>query len=299
MDVARRRGHEVNVVSPLRCTLQVGADDGAVYCDGRPVEDIDAVVPRIDPSITAQGTAVLAQFEAMGVWSLNESTAIRRSRDKLRASQLLAAAGIEVPATAGVASPHDIHGFMARIGSVQVVIKPIEGSKGRGVVIAESLEAACSTARNYLNTGTRCIVQEFIRTDGSDIRCFVVGDRLVASIRRTAKSGEHRTNLHQGGSASAVMVTPQERTLAMCAAQTLGLAVAAVDLIRAPRGMLVMEVNSSPGLEGMENATAIDVAGAIIAHVEAKVRNRERLSLRPARNSRKQHLGRAANAVLL
>lgn len=269
IEAGRGRGHAVLSVNPLRCTLGLRADRGAVLCSAVRLVDVDVVIPRIDPAITAEGTAVLAQFEAMDVWPLNEAAAIERSRDKFRASQLLASVGIPVPKTRLAVSNGCINDWVAHAGSTPLVVKPVTGCKGRGVVIARTVETARSAVQSYLDSGTRFLVQEFIEgSGGSDIRCLVVGDRVVASIKRTARRGEYRTNLYQGGTASAVKLSSEERRLAIHAARTLGLEVAGVDLIRAPRGTLVIEVNSSPGLQGIERATRLDLADLMIEYVE-------------------------------
>ncbi|MDH3688022.1 MAG: RimK family alpha-L-glutamate ligase [Gammaproteobacteria bacterium] len=268
VDCCLKRGHTVEAVNPLRCALRVQIDGLDISYQERRVAGVDVVIPRIDPAITAVGTAVLSQFEAMGVWSLNESAAIHRSRDKLRALQLLAKAGVPIPNTVYGETISCIKQLMARAGSV--VIKPVRGSKGQGVVVVNTVEGARSAIEQFVRSGTRCLIQEFVgdRTAACDIRCFVVGDHLIAAMIRTAKTGELRANIHLGAKAKAVTVNHEERAMCLRAVHALGLTVAGVDLIRSPRGVLVLEVNSSPGLEGIEKATQCDVADAMIAYAE-------------------------------
>jgi ribosomal protein S6--L-glutamate ligase len=234
----------------------------------------DAIIPRIGASITFYGTAVVRQFEMMGVYSLNESVAISRSRDKLRTLQLLSRKGIGLPVTGFARSPDDVDDLLNLVGGTKVVIKLLEGTQGIGVVLAETRKAAESVIEAFMGLNANIIVQEFIEeSGGSDIRCFVVGDKVVAAMRRQSKEGEFRSNLHRGGSAQLVKITPEERSTAVRAAKIMGLNVAGVDLLRSNHGAVVMEVNSSPGLEGIEAATGKDIAGMIIEHIEKNAKH--------------------------
>ena len=236
---------------------------------GEKIEGVDAIIPRIGASVSFYGTAVVRQFEMMGVYSVNESVAITRSRDKLRASQLLARRGIGLPVTGFANSPGDTEDLLRITGGAPVVIKLLEGTQGVGVVLAETKKAAQSVIEAFRGLKANFMVQEFIaEAGGADIRCFVIGDKVVAAMRRQGKEGEFRSNLHRGGSASLIKITPEERSTAVRSARVMGLNVAGVDLLRSNHGPVVMEVNSSPGLEGIEKATNKDVAGMIIEFIE-------------------------------
>jgi ribosomal protein S6--L-glutamate ligase len=229
------------------------------------LEGFDAVIPRIGASITFYGTAVLRQFEMMGVWPLNESVAISRSRDKLRSLQLLARKGIGLPITGFAHSPDDVDDLIKMVNGAPLVIKLLEGTQGIGVVLAETKQAAESVIEAFMGLKANILVQEFIKeAGGADIRCFVIGDKVVATMMRKAKEGEFRSNLHRGGTAELIKITPEERSTAVRAANVMGLNVAGVDILRSNHGPVVMEVNSSPGLEGIERATGKDIAGMII-----------------------------------
>jgi len=242
-----------------------------VIYQGTPLEGIDAVIPRIGASKTFYGTAVVRQFEMMGVFSANESQAITRSRDKLRCLQLLARQGIGLPVTGFANSTKDIDGLIGIVGGAPLVVKLLEGTQGIGVILAETNKAAEAVIEAFRGLDANILVQEFIKeARGSDIRVLVIGQKVVAAMRRTAIAGEFRSNLHRGGTAERVKLTPEERSTAIRAAKTMGLNVAGVDLLRSNHGPVVMEVNSSPGLEGIEKATHIDVAGAVIRFLEKK-----------------------------
>ena len=244
-----------------------------VHFDGKKLEHIDAVIPRIGASVTAYGTAVLRQFEMMGTYPLIESVALSRSRDKLRSLQLLSRKGIGLPVTGFANKPGDSKDVIKLVGGAPVVIKLLEGTQGIGVVLAETNKAAESVIEAFMGVRANILVQEFIKeAGGADIRCLVVGGKVVAAMKRQAVEGEFRSNLHRGGSASLVKITPAERATAVSAAKVLGLSVAGVDLLRSERGPLVMEVNSSPGLEGIESASGKDVAGIIIEQLEKNAR---------------------------
>lgn len=273
IEAARQRGHEVSVVDPLQCVMDVTSRRPAVHHRGLKLPRFDAVIPRIGASITFYALAVLRQFEVMGVFPANESVAIGRSRDKLRCLQLLARAGIGMPVTAFAHSPYDTQTIIRLVGGAPLVLKLLEGTQGRGVVLAETQKAAESVIDAFRELDANFLVQQFIReAGGADIRAFVVGDRVVASMLRQAKEGEFRSNLHRGGSASLVKLSPQERATAVSAARTIGLNVAGVDIVRSKDGPLVLEVNSSPGLEGIEGATGKDVAAMVIAFLEKRAR---------------------------
>lgn len=270
-DAARERGHEVRVVNPLRCYMDITAKRPKVMHGGVPL-DFDAVIPRIGASVTFYGTAVVRQFEMMGVFTVAESQAISRSRDKLRSLQLLSREGIGLPVTGFARSPKDVDGVIDLVGGAPLIIKLLEGTQGMGVVLAETRKAAESVIGAFRQLDTNILVQEFIReAGGSDLRAFVVGGRIVASMERHAAAGEFRSNLHRGGTANPVKLTTKERNTAIRAARVMGLDVAGVDMLRSNRGPVVMEVNSSPGLEGIETATQIDVAGEIIEFIENHV----------------------------
>jgi ribosomal protein S6--L-glutamate ligase len=268
-EAGEARGHTMHVVDYLRCYMDITAHNPKVLYQGRPLEDIDAVIPRIGASNTFYGTAVVRQFEMMGVFSANESTAISRSRDKLRCLQLLARKGIGLPVTGFAHSTKDISGLMNIVGGAPMVIKLIEGTQGIGVILAETEKAAEAVIEAFRGLRANILVQEFIKeAGGSDIRCFVVGNKVIASMKRQAPAGEFRSNLHRGGTAAKIRLTPEERSTAVRAAKTMGLNVAGVDLLRSNHGPVIMEVNSSPGLEGIEQASGVDVAGKIIEFLE-------------------------------
>tara|TARA_R110002094_G_scaffold14087_1_gene24917 strand:- start:1361 stop:2275 length:915 start_codon:yes stop_codon:yes gene_type:complete len=281
VEAAKQAGHEVRVVDVLRCYMNINSDDPSIHYLGEELQHFDAVIPRIGASVTFYGTAVLRQFEMMGVYPLNESVAISRSRDKLRSMQLLSRKKVGLPITGFASKPGDIPDLLEMVGGAPVVLKLLEGTQGIGVVLAETRQAAQSVLEAFMGLKTNIMVQEYIKeAGGADIRCFVIGDKVVAAMKRQGKEGEFRSNLHRGGSATLIKITPQERATAVLAARTMGLNVAGVDLLRSARGPLVMEVNSSPGLEGVERATGKDVAGEIIKFieksVEAKKTNRTR-----------------------
>jgi len=242
-----------------------------IHYRGRQLERYDAVIPRIGTAMTFYGTAVLRQFELLGGYPLNESAAITRARDKLHSLQLLARQGIDLPITGFAHSPDDTGDLIELVGGAPLVVKLVEGTQGIGVVLAETRQAAESVIDAFRGLNAHILVQEYIReAQGSDIRCLVVGDRVVAAIERQAKPGEFRSNLHRGGTARKVHITGKERTTAIKAATTLGLDVAGVDILRADRGPLVMEVNASPGLEGVETTTGLDIAGMMIEYIEQR-----------------------------
>jgi ribosomal protein S6--L-glutamate ligase len=269
VEAAESRGHEVRVLDVLRCYMNITSLRPSIHYKGENLTGFDAVIPRIGASVTFYGTAVLRQFEMMGVYPLAESVAISRSRDKLRSLQLLARKGIGLPVTGFAHSPDDIQDMMEMIGGAPAVIKLLEGTQGIGVVLADTQKVAESVLEAFMGLKANILIQEFIKeAGGSDIRCFVVGGRVVAAMKRQGREGEFRSNLHRGGTASLVRLSPEERSTAVRAAKVMGLNVCGVDILRSNHGPVVMEVNSSPGLEGIENSTGKDVAGMIIEFIE-------------------------------
>lgn len=263
-------GHEIQVINPLYCYMNVAASCPKIhYRGGEPLPHFDAVIPRIGASNTFYGTAVLRHLETMGIYTLNESIAIARSRDKFRSLQLLARKGLPMPLTSFAQSPDNTTDLIRMVGGAPLVIKLLEGTQGKGVVLADSHQSAVSIINAFKEMHANILVQEFIEEScGTDIRCLVIGDKVVAAIKRQAKEGEFRANVHQGGKALKVKLSPQERTIAVAAAKTMGLKVAGVDLLRSNHGPLVLEINSSPGLEGIEKATQVNIAGKIIQYIE-------------------------------
>ncbi len=267
-------GHVVNVINPLYCYMNVAASNPKVhYRGGEELPHYDAVIPRIGASTTFYGTAVLRHMETMGMYTVNESIAIARSRDKFRALQLLARKGIPMPLTSFAQSPDDTEDLVHMVGGAPLVIKLLEGTQGKGVILADSHQSAVSIINAFKEMHANILVQEFIEESrGMDIRCFVIGDKVIAAVKRLAKEGEFRANVHQGGKAIKVKLSPQERAIAISSAKTMGLRVAGVDIIRSNHGPLVLEINSSPGLEGIEKATGINIAGNIIKFIEKKAK---------------------------
>lgn len=270
VEAAEERGHEVRVIDALRCYMNINSVHPEVHYKGEVLEGFDAIIPRIGASVTFYGTAVLRQFEMMNVFPLNESVAISRSRDKLRSLQLLSRKGVGLPVSGIAHSPDDVDDLMKIVGGAPVVIKLLEGTQGVGVVLAETKAAATSVIQAFNGLKVNILVQEFIKeAGGADIRCFVVGGKVIAAMKRQGKEGEFRSNLHQGGSANLIKITAAERATAVNAAKIMGLNVCGVDLLRSNHGPVVMEVNSSPGLEGIEGATGKNIAGMIIGFIEA------------------------------
>ena len=267
---AAARGHTVDVVNTLHVHMKITSNRPVLRYGGRELPLYDAVIPRIGASVTHYGLAVLRQFEMQGVYPLNESVAIGRSRDKLRALQLLARAGIGLPVTAFAHGPRKAEEVINDVGGAPVVIKLLEGTQGMGVVLAETDASAKSIIEAFSAANVNIMVQEYIReAEATDIRAFVIDGKVIAAMKRIGKRGEFRSNLHRGGHAEAAVLSEEERTTAIQSAAALGLNVSGVDMLRSRRGPMVMEVNSSPGLEGIEAATGIDVAGEVIAFLEA------------------------------
>ncbi len=277
MDAARARGHSVRVLDPLRCYMRIEPNAFSMHYKGREMSDYDAVIPRIGVSATFYGTAVLRQLELMSVFTPNPSDAILRARDKLRCHQMLAGQGIGLPRTVFGDNPDDTGDLLAMLGKPPHVIKLNEGTQGSGVILAERTSASQSVIEAFRGLYANFLVQEFIaEAKGADIRCFVVGSKVVAAMRRQARRGEFRSNLHRGGTAKLVQLDETETETAIRAARVLGLNIAGVDLLRSKRGPLVLEVNSSPGLEGIEAASGEDVAGAIIDYIDARLRQKRK-----------------------
>ncbi|WP_119718889.1 30S ribosomal protein S6--L-glutamate ligase [Cognatilysobacter tabacisoli] len=272
VDAARQHGHTVRVLDPLRCYMRIASDGFAMHYKGRSIAGYDAVIPRIGASVTRYGTAVLRQFELMGCYTPNSSDAIVKARDKLRCHQLLAAQGIGLPDTVFGDNPDDTNDLLLLLGPPPHVVKLNEGTQGAGVMLTEKLSASRGVIEALRGLYANFLVQEFVEeARGADLRCFVVGGRVVAAMKRQAPKGDFRSNLHRGGTAKGVRASAAEQDVAVRAAGVLGLGVAGVDLIRSARGPLVLEVNASPGLEGIEEATGVDVAGAVMAHLATAV----------------------------
>ena len=269
VEAAQERGHEVRVLDVLRCYMNITSNRPSIHYKGEDLTGFDAVIPRIGASVTFYGTAVLRQFEMMGVFPLNESVAVTRSRDKLRSLQLLARKGIGLPVTGFAHSPDDVQDMLKMVGGAPAVIKLLEGTQGIGVVLAETEKAAESVIEAFMGLKANILIQEFIKeAGGADIRCLVVGGKVVAAMKRQSKEGEFRSNLHRGGSASLIKLTPEERSTAVRAGSIMGLNVCGVDILRSNHGPVVMEVNSSPGLEGIETASGKNIAGGIVEFIE-------------------------------
>lgn len=269
IEAAEERGHEIHVLDALRCYMNIASHKPTMHYKGNKLQDFEAIIPRIGASITFYGTSVLRQFEMMGVYPLNESVAISRSRDKLRSMQLLSRKGVGMPVTGFANKPDDVKDLIKMVGGAPLVIKLLRGTQGIGVVLAETQKAAESVIEGFMGVKADILVQEYIReAGGADIRCFVIGGKIVAAMKRQALPGEFRSNLHRGGTSSLIRITPEERSTAVRAAKIMGLNVAGVDLLRSNHGPVVMEVNSSPGLRGIEEATGKDIAGLIIGFIE-------------------------------
>ncbi|MDH3702020.1 MAG: 30S ribosomal protein S6--L-glutamate ligase [Alphaproteobacteria bacterium] len=269
VEEAEKRGHEIEIIDTLRVYMNITSHRSEIRYKGEPLVGFDAVIPRIGASITFYGLAVLRQFEVMDVYPLNESVAIGRSRDKLRSQQLLARRGIGLPVTGFAHATQFADDLIDMVGGAPVVIKLLEGTQGVGVVLADTASSARSVIQAFGGAKVNILVQEFIKeAGGTDIRCIVIGERVVASMKREGAADDFRSNLHRGGSADTVRITPEERSTAVRSARILGLNVAGVDMLRSNHGPVVMEVNSSPGLEGVEKATGLDIAGQIIEFIE-------------------------------
>jgi len=272
-EAAVERGHELDIINTLRCYMNIASRRPEIYYNGEKLPHYDAVIPRIGASVTFYGLAVLRQFEMMGVYPLNESVAIGRSRDKLRSMQILARDGIGLPVTTFAHDPKQTEEVVKLAGGAPLVVKLLEGTQGIGVVLADTDRSAKSVIEAFRGANVNILVQEFIKeAGGSDIRVLVIGGKVVAAMKRTGAEGEFRSNLHRGGTAQTIKISPEERSTAVRAARALGLNVCGVDMLRANHGAVVMEVNSSPGLEGVEKATGIDIAGKIIEFLEKEAK---------------------------
>lgn len=268
VEAAQAAGHEVQVIDYLRCWINITAHKPQVIFGGRPLEGVDAVIPRIGASAGFYGTAVVRQFEMMGVFTANSSLAISRARDKLRSLQILSRKGIGMPVSACSHASQDVEGLIDAVGGPPLIVKLIEGTQGTGVVLAETPKSAASLIQAFRGLDANFLVQEFIKeAEATDIRCFVVDGKIAASMKRTAAPGEFRANIHRGGKGEKIKLTPEERSIALRAAKALGLKIAGVDMLRSNHGPVVLEVNASPGLEGIEAATELDVASKIVDFV--------------------------------
>lgn len=275
VEEGENRDHVVEVIDTARCYMAINSKAPEVHYDGRRLPRYDAVIPRIGASITAYGTAVVRQFETIGTFCVNGSLGITTSRDKLFAHQILARNGIGMPVTAFASSPKDNGHLVGLVGNAPLIVKLLESTQGKGVVLAETKKAADSVISAFRGLKADFLVQQFIKeAGGEDIRCIVVGGKAVASIKRSAAAGEFRSNLHLGGTAQRVRITKEEREAAVKSARAMGLNFAGVDLLRSDDGPKVLEVNSSPGLEGVEKATSKNVAGLLFDEIERRVRPR-------------------------
>ncbi|MGB5714688.1 MAG: 30S ribosomal protein S6--L-glutamate ligase [Waterburya sp.] len=267
-EAGEEQGHQMRVIPYLRCYMNITSSRPSIMFNGSPLENFDAVIPRIGASRTFYGTAVVRQFEVMGVFSANESQAISRSRDKLRCMQILAREGVGLPITGFAHATQDIDGLIETVGGAPLVIKLLEGTQGIGVVLTETYQAAKSVIEAFRGLDANILVQEFIKeAGGADLRCFIVDGKVIAAMKRQGAKGEFRSNLHRGGKAEKISLSADEEETALRAVKAMGLDVAGVDLLRSNHGPVVMELNSSPGLEGIEQATEIDVAEKIIEYI--------------------------------
>lgn len=271
-EAARERGHEVEIINHNKCYVVIESGDPKVYFGDHAITDVQAIIPRIGASVTFYGSSIIRQFEMQKVFTTTSSLALVRSRDKLRATQILSRHGIGIPKTAFAKKPSDIDNLIKQVGGPPLIVKLLEGTQGLGVVLAETRKAAKSVIEAFYGLDANILVQEFIaEAGGSDVRAFVVDGKVVAAFKRQGKEGEFRSNLHRGGSGTLIKLNRAEKTAAITAAKTLGLSIAGVDMLQSKRGPLLLEVNSSPGLEGVENATNVDVAGKIIQYIERNI----------------------------
>ena len=272
VEAIRQRGHEAVVINHLKCFLMIEGETTSIRYEGKAIEGIDAIIPRIGTSVTAYGCAVVRQFELMKVYTTVKSLAITRSRDKLRSMQILAQGGVRIPKTVFAKNPAQVNELIKIVNGPPVIIKLLEGTQGVGVVLAETSKAAKSTIEAFFGLKANFLIQEFVaESKGADIRAFVVGNKVVAAMRRQGAEGDFRSNLHRGGAGTPVTLSPEEEKAALDAAKALGVRVAGVDMLQSSKGPMVMEVNSSPGLQGIEKTTGIDVASLIIAYLEKQL----------------------------
>ena len=274
MEAGNKMGHNIRVVDYMRCYMNITSRKPTIYYGGESLGKVDAVIPRIGASNTFYGTAVVKQFEMMNCYCVNTSDAIANSRDKLRSLQILAEAGINMPITGFASHTKDIEGVIESVDSIPLIMKLLQGTQGQGIVLAETRKAAESVMSAFRQLDADIMVQEFIKeSGGTDIRAFVVGEQVVASMKRTAPEGEFRSNVHRGGTMENIELTSEEVEMAVNASRILGLSIAGVDLMRSDRGPLILEVNSSPGLQGIETCSTIDVAGKIITFIQQRIEN--------------------------
>lgn len=272
VEAAKNRKHKVEILNHIKCDIVIEKRNPMIYYNGQKISDTDAIIPRIGASVTFYGTAVVRQFEMMRIFTTTESQALVRSRDKLRSLQILARAGLGLPKTVFTNYSRDVQKIVQEAGGAPVIIKLLEGTQGIGVILAETRKAAESVIEAFNNLHARVIVQEYIKESaGADIRAFVVDGRVVGAMKRQAKEGEFRSNLHRGGTATVIKLSDEEETAALKAAKAMGLGIAGVDMLQSARGPLILEVNSSPGLEGIEQATGKDIATEIIKYIERNV----------------------------
>ena len=272
MEAGNKMGHNIRVVDYMRCYMNITSRKPTIYYGGESLGKVDAVIPPIGASNTFYGTAVVKQFEMMDCYCVNTSDAIANSRDKLRSLQILAEAGINMPITGFASHTKDIEGVIESVDSIPLIMKLLQGTQGQGIVLAETRKAAESVMSAFRQLDADIMVQEFIKeSGGTDIRAFVVGEEVVASMKRTAPEGEFRSNVHRGGTMENIVLTSEEVEMAVNASRILGLCIAGVDLMRSDRGPLILEVNSSPGLQGIETCSSIDVAGKIITFIQKKI----------------------------
>ena len=268
-----KRGHRIDVIDYLRCYINIGENQTAIYYNGKKLGRYDAVLPRIGASQTSYGTAIVRQFEMIGDFVINKSDAIKSSRDKLRSLQVLAKHGIDMPITGYASHTMDIHDVIEKVGKTPLIMKLLQGTQGNGMVLAETMKAAESVMNAFKQVDADILIQEFIKeSSGVDIRAIVVGKKVVAAMQRVAPEGEFRSNVHRGAATKHINLTPEEEEIAIKSTKILGLSVAGVDLMRSKRGPLVLEVNSSPGLQGIELLTGADVAGEIISFIECSLK---------------------------
>lgn len=276
VEAAKEKGHHVEVINPLSCYMNIASTMPRVHYQDKTLDYFDAVIPRVGASMTFYGTAILRQFEMAQVYAVNSSAAILRSRDKLRSLQVMSRKGIGMPVTGFAKSAQMTEDLISLVGGPPCIIKILESTQGKGVVLVENKKTAKSVIEMLRNLNSNFLVQEFIEeAGGADIRCLVIGDKVVASMKRQGAEGEFRSNLHQGGQAEKVKITPTERAMAVKAAKAMGLNISGVDILRSKRGPLILEVNSSPGIEGIEKATGKNIAGLVVDFVEKSLVKRK------------------------
>jgi ribosomal protein S6--L-glutamate ligase len=276
VESGEKRNHHIEIIDHLRCYMNITSHRPSIHYQGRELDKFDAIIPRIGASVTFYGTAVVRQFEMMSVYTVNSSEAILNSRDKLRSLQLLSTKGIGLPVTAFAHSPDDTKDLIDIVGGLPLIVKLLESTQGKGVVISDTRKSAESTIEAFRGLKAYFLVQEFVKeAKGTDIRCVVVGDKVIASMMRISAEGEFRSNIHKGGTAKLVKITPEERSTAVRASKIMGLGISGVDILRSNHGPVVMEVNSSPGLEGIEKATGIDIADKLMEYIEKQVEKKK------------------------